>query len=56
MWARPKPTQRIHGRSGLERHIDTLLFGILGVKRKVVSTRAALRYADERLMLSTATT
>lgn len=37
----------IHGRSGLERAIDTLLFGIPGVKRKVVSTRGT-RYADER--------
>lgn len=36
----------VHGRSGLERALDTLLFGVPGVKRKVVSTRGT-RYADE---------
>lgn len=36
----------VRGRSGLERALDTLLFGVPGVKRKVVSTRGT-RYADE---------
>ncbi len=36
----------IHGRSGLERALDTLLYGTPGVKRKVVSTRGT-RYAEE---------
>ena len=36
----------VHGRSGLERALDTLLYGVPGVKRKVVSTRGT-RYAEE---------
>lgn len=36
----------IHGRSGLERALDTLLYGKKGVQRKVVSTRGT-RLADE---------
>lgn len=36
----------IHGRSGLERALDTLLYGVPGIKRKVVSTRGT-RLAEE---------
>ncbi|MBD5234652.1 MAG: transpeptidase family protein [Bacteroidales bacterium] len=36
----------VHGRSGLERALDTLLFGVPGVSRKVVSTRGT-RLATE---------
>ncbi len=36
----------IHGRSGLERALDTLLYGVPGVSRKVVSTRGT-RLATE---------
>ncbi|MCH5221250.1 MAG: transpeptidase family protein [Muribaculaceae bacterium] len=36
----------IHGRSGLECALDSLLYGVPGIKRKVVSTRGT-RYAEE---------
>ena len=37
----------VHGRSGLERALDTLLYGIPGLERKKLFTRGA-RYAVER--------
>lgn len=37
----------VHGRSGLERALDTLLYGVPGLERKKLFTRGA-RYATER--------
>lgn len=41
-----KECKEIHGRSGLERALDTLLYGVPGLSRKVVSTRGT-RLASE---------